>query len=282
VKVLVTGAGGQLGQDLVVAFDGWEVIAADHARLDVADRDQVLGAITSLCPDAVVHAAAWTAVDACESDPDRAFRVNALGARHVADGCRRVGAHLCLISTDYVFDGASAVPYIEWDPIHPLSVYGRSKAAGEQEVLTLAPGATIARTSWLSGAGGPNFVKTMLRSAEGNGEVTIVDDQHGCPTFTADLAAAVRRLVSARLPGLFHVTNQGATTWWGLAREVFELAGADVGRVRPITTAELRPPRPALRPVNSVLDNAALRLSGMPLLPHHAEPLGQLVKVLCG
>jgi len=282
VKVLITGAGGQLGQDLVAAFEGWDVIATDHARLDVADRDEVLGAITSLCPDAVVHAAAWTAVDACESDPDRAFRVNALGARHVADGCRRVGAHLCLISTDYVFDGESARPYLEWDPTHPLSVYGRSKAAGEQEVLTLAPGATVARTSWLSGAGGPNFVKTMLRMAEGNGEVSIVDDQHGCPTFTADLAVAVRGLVSARLPGVFHVTNQGATTWWGLAREVFELAGADAGRVVPITTAELHPARPAPRPVNSVLDNAALRLSGMPLLAHHAEPLGQLVKVLCG
>ena len=281
MKVLITGAGGQLGQDLVAAFEGWEVVAADHARLDVADRDQALGAITSLCPDAVVHAAAWTAVDACEGDPDRAFRVNALGARHVADGCRRVGAHLCLISTDYVFDGASPAPYVEWDPIHPLSVYGRSKAAGEHEAVTLAPGATIVRTSWLSGAGGPNFVKTMLRLADGDGEVTIVDDQHGCPTFTADLAVAVRRLVSARLPGVFHVTNQGTTTWWGLACEVFKLAGADVGRVRPISTAELRPPRPAPRPVNSVLDNAALRLSGLPLLPHHTEPLGQLVKVLC-
>lgn len=282
MKVLVTGAGGQLGRDLVTAFDGHDVIAADHAHLDVGDRDQVLGVITTLRPDVVVHAGAWTAVDACEADPDRAWRVNALGSRHVADGCARAGARLCAISTDYVFDGRSSAAYTEWDATNPLSVYGRSKLGGEQEVLGLAPGASVVRTSWLCGARGPNFVQTMVRVAR-NGEkesVTVVDDQHGCPTFTPDLAALVRRLVVARLPGLFHVTNGGPTTWWSLARDVFALAGGDPERVVPISTDELRPARPAPRPARSVLDNAALRLSGLPLLTDHHEPLERLVAEL--
>jgi len=282
MRVFVTGAGGQLGRDLVTAFDGWDVIAADHARLDVGDRDAVLGAITSLAPDVVVHAAAWTAVDACEADPDRAWRVNALGGRHVADACRRVGAHLCAVSTDYVFDGTSPVPYREWDAVNPLSVYGRSKLGGEREVLGLSAGACVVRTSWVCGAGGHNFVKTMLGLAAQSGNVTVVDDQHGCPTFTSDLAGMIRTLAVARLPGVFHVTNQGTTTWYELARAVFALAGADPGRVVPIATAELEPPRPAPRPANSVLDNAALRLSGIPMLPEHREPLERLVKELAG
>ena len=281
VRVLVTGAAGQLGQDLVKAFAGDDLVVATHADLDVGDRDQVLGAITTLAPDLVVHAAAWTAVDACEDDRDRAFRTNALGTRHVADGCARVGAHLSVISTDYVFDGGSPVPYTEWDPTNPISVYGRSKLGGETEALRLAPGASVIRTSWLCGAGGPNFVKTMLRvAASSSAEVTVVDDQHGCPTFTADLAPLVRRISVARLPGVFHATNQGATTWCGFARAIFAAAGADPDRVVPIPTSALQPPRRAPRPVNSVLDNAALRLAGIPLLADHHEPLERLVKEL--
>jgi len=282
VRVLITGAGGQLGQDLVTAFAGWDVVAADHRLLDVGDRDAVLGGITSLRPDAVVHAAAWTAVDACEADPDRAWRVNALGSRHVADACRRTGAHLCAISTDYVFDGTSPTPYTEWDAPNPLSVYGRTKLAGERETLALVPGALIVRTSWVCGAGGSNFVKTMLRLAAGDGDVTVVDDQHGCPTFTVDLAGMVRQLVAGRHVGVFHVTNQRPTTWWGLARDVFAAAGADPERVLPIPTDRLDPPRPAPRPANSVLDNAALRLMGIGLLADHQESLERLVKELIG
>jgi len=173
------------------------------------------------------------------------------------------------------------VPYTEWDPTNPLSVYGRSKLGGETEALRLAPGAAVIRTSWLCGAGGPNFVKTMLRvAASSNAEVTVVDDQHGCPTFTADLAPLVRRISVARLPGVFHATNQGATTWCGFARAIFAAAGADPGRVVPIPTSALQPPRRAPRPVNSVLDNAALRLAGIPLLGDHHEPLERLVKEL--
>jgi dTDP-4-dehydrorhamnose reductase len=176
-----------------------------------------------------------------------------------------------------VFDGRGDRPYTEWDEPHPRSVYGRSKLAGER---ALDPGVTVVRTSWVCGLHGRNFVKTMLRLAGEQDELTVVDDQHGCPTFTSDLAGMVRRLVVARLPGVFHVTNQGATTWWQLARDVLALAGHDPERVRPVSTAELQPPRPAPRPMYSVLDNAALRLSGIPLLPDHHEPLERLVKEL--
>jgi dTDP-4-dehydrorhamnose reductase len=277
VRVLITGAGGQLGHDLVRAFSGHEAAPTTHDQLDVADRDAVLATITELRPDAVVHAGAWTDVDGCETDPDRAFRVNALGTRHVAEGARLTGARVCYVSTDYVFDGTGERPWVEWDEPAPLSVYGRSKLGGERE---LDPGATVVRTSWVCGAHGRNFVKTMLRAAAERDELTVVDDQHGCPTFTSDLAEAIERLVVARLPGTFHVTNQGATTWFGFARAIVAAAGFDPAKVRPIATADLHPRRPAPRPANSVLDNAALRLSGIPLLPDWHDPLDRLVREL--
>jgi dTDP-4-dehydrorhamnose reductase len=276
-RILVTGAGGQLGHDLTEAFNDHEVLATTRQQLDVSDRDAVLQAIGAFQPDAVVHAGAWTAVDACEGDPDRAFAVNALGTRHVAEGARLVGARVCYVSTDYVFDGTSAEPYREWDATNPLSVYGKSKLGGERE---LDPGATIVRTSWVCGLHGANMVKTVLRLAAEHDRLSFVDDQHGCPSFTSDLADAVRTLVVARLPGTFHVTNQGPTTWFQFARDILAFSGADPDRVRPIATSQLVPPRPAPRPANSVLDNAALRLQGLPLLRDHHEPLERLVKEL--
>lgn len=274
MRILVTGAGGQLGRALVDAFAPSDVVAADRAALDVGDRDAVVGAICSLHPNVIVHAAAWTDVDACEADPDRAFRVNALGTRHVMDGARRVGAHVVALSTDYVFDGDTDRPYVEWDTCNPLSVYGRSKRAGELEI---DPGSTIVRTTWVYGATG-GLVPTILRLASGDGTLSFVDDQLACPTAVDDLASAVRDLSLARLPGTFHVTNQGATTPYDLARATLELAGDDPDRVVRVTTKDLG--RPAPRPARSDLDNAALRLSGLPLLPHHREPLERLVKEL--
>jgi dTDP-4-dehydrorhamnose reductase len=277
VRVLITGAGGQLGRALVAAFAGDDVAACDRSALDVGDRDRVLQVVGAVAPDAVVHAAAWTDVDGCEGDPDRAFRVNALGTRHVVEAARLVGARVCYVSTDYVFDGRAGRPYTEWDPPNPRSVYGRSKLGGEAEV---GPGDTVVRTSWLCGREGRNFVKTVLGRARAGGELRVVDDQHGSPTFADDLAAAVRGLVVGRRPGLFHVTNQGVVSWYGLAREVVAAAGLDPSVVQPITTAELDPPRPAPRPPFSVLDNAALRLSGLPLLPDWRESLARLVAAL--
>ena len=299
VRVLVTGAGGQLGTDLVTALSGAvppggrrrallgaegpirdsgvDVTAASHASLPVEDRTAVLEAVLSLRPHVVVHAGAWTAVDACESDPERAYRVNALGTRHVAEAASRVGAHLVYVSTDYVFDGTSPRPYVEWDEPHPLSVYGKSKLAGEREC---SPGATIVRTSWVCGARGANMVRTALRLAAGDAPLRIVDDQRGSPTFTADLAAAIVTLGLDRRPGVYHVTNAGDTSWYGFVRAVLEEAGHDPGRVEPISTAQLDPPRPAPRPANSVLDNAALRLGGLPLLPEWRDGLSRLLGVL--
>ncbi len=279
MRVLVTGAGGQLGRELVDAFvgSGHEVVASDLASLDFSDREQVLQVVSGVRPDTVVHAGAWTDVDGCEGDPDRAFAVNALGTRHMAEAARMAGARVCYVSTDYVFDGTAGRPYTEWDTPNPLSVYGRSKLAGE---TVLGPDDTVVRTSWLCGRHGGNFVKTVLDRARSGQELTVVDDQHGCPTFADDLAGMIRRLVTARLPGTFHVTNQGPTTWYGLAADVVKAAGLDAALVRPIPTVDLQPTRPAPRPAYAVLDNAALRLSGLPLLADHHEPLERLVKEL--
>jgi dTDP-4-dehydrorhamnose reductase len=278
MKVLITGAGGQLGRDVaqVCADAGDEVIALDRSQLDVGSRDAVYQAVLSSRPAAVVHAGAWTAVDACEEDPDRAYRTNALGTRWVADASHRAGAHLCYVSTDYVFDGTKDTPYVEWDATDPRSVYGRSKLGGEAEVAAHAPGATVVRTSWVCGEHGHNMVKTVLKLAD-RPELSFVDDQRGCPTFTADLAPAIRRLVAWRVPGTFHVTNQGAVSWYEFVKAILESAGHDAAKVRPISTAELDPPRPAPRPANSVLHNAALRLAGLPLLPPYRDGLDRLV-----
>jgi dTDP-4-dehydrorhamnose reductase len=283
VRVLVTGATGQLGTDVVAQFcraGVHEVTGVGRDILDVGDRDVVHQVIGALRPDLVVHAAAWTAVDACESDPDRAWRVNALGSRHVAEASRDCGAHIVYVSTDYVFDGTKPDPYLEWDEPSPRSTYGRSKLAGEREVTAVAPGATVVRTSWVCGVHGSNMLKTVLRLAQGREPLFFVDDQRGCPTFTDDLSAMLYRLGVGRRPGLFHVTNQGPTTWYRFVRDILAAAGHDPGRVSPITTAELVPPRPAPRPANSVLDNAALRLSGLPLLPDHREALARTVAAL--
>lgn len=279
MRVLITGAGGQLGRELGTAFAsrGADVVPLTRAQLDVGDRAAVLAAVEGHRPALVVNAAAWTAVDACEADPDRAFRDNAMAVRYLVEASARIGTHLVQISTDYVFDGRSARPYHEWDSTNPQSVYGHSKLGGEVEA---GPTATIVRTSWVCGRHGGNFVKTMLRLAAERPTVSVVDDQHGTPTFADDLASTVAVLGTERLRGRYHVTNQGATTWFAFARAIFEAAGHDPERVLPISTAELDPPRPAPRPAYSVLDNVALRSQGLPLLPDHRSSLERLVHAL--
>ncbi len=299
MRILITGADGQLGRDLLDALSGkvpvggrrcsllapdgplpgldHELLATDIGTMRLEDRDAVQHVVRAFRPDLVLHGGAFTAVDACESEVDLAYAVNAVGTRHVAEAAAAVDAHLLYVSTDYVYDGRSERPYREWDAPNPLSVYGASKLAGEREC---PPGSTIVRTSWVCGAHGANMVKTALRLAEGAGTLRFVDDQHGSPTFTADLAAAVVTLGTDRRPGVFHVTNVGTTTWWGFVRATLEAAGADPGRVQPISTPELDPPRPAPRPANSVLDNMALRLSGLPPLPDWEDGLVRLVNAL--
>jgi dTDP-4-dehydrorhamnose reductase len=266
-----------LGHDLVLAFADHDVVACDHADLDVTDRDRVLQVIGEVRPAVIVNAAAWTDVDGCEGDPDRAFAVNALAVRNVAEAADHVGAWLCHLSTDYVFDGRSESPYGEWDHPNPLSAYGRSKLGGEHEV---GDRATVVRSSWLAGSAGRSFVRTILAAVGRGGPLRVVEDEIGSPTFTPDLAGMIRRLVTERRPGLHHVTNQGSVSRYALAVEAVRFAGFDADSVLPTTAAELDPPRPATRPKFSVLDNAALRLAGVPLLAEYHESLERLVKEL--
>jgi dTDP-4-dehydrorhamnose reductase len=283
VRALLTGAGGQVAREIYAALSATpknEILALSHGELDITDRERALQVCGEWAPEVVINAAAFTAVDSCEAEPERAFAVNALGARNLAEGASLAGAHMVHISTDYVFDGAKATPYTEWDETRPLSAYGKSKLAGEREVLSVLPGAAVVRTSWVCSRHGSNILRTILRLATSPGQLRFVDDQRGSPTFADDLAGVLCRLALSRAPGVFHVTNQGATTWYGFAREVLAAAGHDPSRVEPVKTSELDPPRPAPRPANSVLDNAVLRLLGWPLLPHYSEPLERTVRAL--
>jgi dTDP-4-dehydrorhamnose reductase len=289
MRVLVTGAAGLLGTEVVRVLtersasrvrDRLEVVAADRTVLDVTNRGRVLEALATLEPDVVFNLAAFTNVDACESEPERAFAVNALAVRHLAEGARHAGSHLVHVSTDYVFDGTSTRPYTEWDGTNPMSTYGRSKLGGE---LECDPSATVVRTSWLVGRSGSNMARTVLALARASSEpLRFVDDQVGSPTVASDLAERLVDLGLGRRPGCFHVTNQGSTSWYGFARHVCEAAGFGSDRVLPIATAELVPARPAPRPAYSVLDNAALRAAGDPLLAHWQESVSRLVPDLHG
>jgi dTDP-4-dehydrorhamnose reductase len=254
-RILITGAGGQLGHALQETFAGEDVIALGHGDWDVTHPAPPLPAM----PDLVLHAAAWTDVDGAEDDPQEAAAVNVGGTQHAAE----LGAPLVVFSTDYVFDGRKTAPYVESDSPNPLSVYGRTKlhgeaAAGEQ--------AWIVRTSWLFGATGHNFVRTMLRLGAERDEVAVVDDQRGAPTYAGHLAAAVRELVALPI-GVWHIAGGGEATWADFAVAIFEEAGISC-RVRRIGTEELN--RPAPRPANSVLRSER---PGAPQLPHWRDGL---------
>jgi dTDP-4-dehydrorhamnose reductase len=248
-RILITGAGGQLGTALAEVFP--EADARSHAELDVT------APALDYRPDLVLHAAAWTDVDGAEADPDGAARVNVEGTRNMV----ALGAPVLYYSTDYVFEGSAGEPYLETDETGPLSVYGRTKLQGELEVRE----GWIVRASWLFGWAGHNFVRTMLRLAGERDEVSVVDDQRGCPTYVGHLAAATRDVLELP-PGLYHVASEGKCTWADFAEAIFEEAGLDC-RVHRITTAEF--PRPATRPAYSVLRSER----GAPVLPHWREGL---------
>lgn len=279
MRLLVTGANGQLGTELVTAgrTAGHEVVATTRADIDVTDPESVRRGVTAARPDVILHAAAWTAVDDCESDPGRALEVNGDGTARMVEAAEACGARVLYVSTDYVFDGTKPTPYVEADEPNPRSAYGRSKLAGERRLRDVD---AIVRVSWLCGFHGANMVKTILRLQSTRPRLAFVADQVGHPTFADDVAGMIVRLAGESRSGIWHVTNQGAVSWYEFAREVVRLAGGDPSVVDAISTADLDPPRPAPRPANSVLDNAALRAAGIPLLADFREPLARLLERL--
>lgn len=265
-RVLITGAGGMLGRDLQNALAGRPVTAATRAELDITDSEAVDDAVRG--HDVVVNCAAYTAVDAAETDEDAAYLINATGAENLARASARYGARLIQLSTDYVFAGDATTPYPEDAPLAPVSVYGRTKAAGERLASAAHPeGTIIVRTAWLYGEHGPNFAATMLRLAAERETLEVVDDQRGQPTWTVDLAAQLRRLIDSPVRrGVFHGTASGETTWFGFARAIFEVAGLDPERVHPTDSGSFV--RPAPRPGYSVLGHDAWDTAGLtPLRP---------------
>ena len=260
-----------------VLSPSFDIVATDLPEADIADEEAIDAVIAAHSPDAVVHCAAMTAVDRCEEDRDMAFRLNALGSANVAAACRRHGARLLAISTDYVFGGDAGAPYCEFqEPRSPRTVYGRSKLAGEMAVRTLCPDHAICRTSWLYGAGGPSFVHAMMGLASsGRLSVKVVADQRGNPTSAVAAARAIGALLARpKLCGAFHITCEGEATWADFAREIFRLAGTGT-QVVPCTTADF--PRPAPRPADSRLAKTALRLAGLPPMPHWQDALAEFM-----
>lgn len=278
-RVLVTGAGGQVGAATVAAFEAaghHDVRGVARAQLDIADRDAVEQVVGELLPDAIVNCAALTDVDRCEREPDLAFAVNASGPRHLAVAAKRIGAHVVHVSTDYVFDGTAGRPYDEWDAVNPISVYGRSKLGGELEVARHAGSWTIARTAWVFGRAGHDFIRLVFDAAtEPDRGIRFVDDQTGSPTYAPDLAAVLVRFAVERREGIFHVANAGYCTRYQQAREVLEAAGLDPSIARPTTTVALD--RPAPRPAFTALEQVALRHCGLPTLRHYREALAEYV-----
>jgi len=292
MKLLMPGAGGQLGHELrrVAWPAGYRLIACHRTELDIAERDAVFAAVARERPDIVINAAAYTAVDRAESEPDAAWAGNCIGPANLAAACRDADIPLVHVSTDYVFDGCKTGPYREDDPVSPLGVYGASKEAGERAVRSALPQHVILRTAWVYSAHGSNFVKTMLRLAGERPVLRVVADQTGSPTSAADLAGAiagvVRRLASGDAHwGTYHFAGAGSVTWHGFAEAIVELAArrnaAGRGpppRVEAITTAEY--PTPARRPANSVLDcariGAAFGIVPRPWREALAEVIGEL------
>jgi len=286
LALLVPGGHGQLGHDLVAAApEGSVVLAPGSGELDVTQASAVVGAVDELAaaaakadlPAIVVNAAAYTAVDAAETDQNKAYSVNADGPRLLAAVCSSRQIPLVQVSTDYVFSGDKTGPYEVDDPVGPKSIYGVTKLAGESSVLRSGAEAWVVRTSGVYGVHGHNFVKSIARLESERDTLSVVDDQRVSPTWSADLAAGLLRLAGLIVTGngpasrILHCTGSGETTWYGFARAIFEEIGADPGRVKPCTTADF--PRPAKRPANSVLSQAAWIDAGLTPLPHWREAL---------
>lgn len=278
MRIVVTGANGQLGQDVVKLLGvKHEVHGLGREQLDITNESQCLEVLKALKPDVIIHSAAYTAVDLAETEEAIAYQVNADGTKNLAVAAESIGAKFCYISTDYVFDGTATNGYRENDHTNPQSVYGKSKRAGEQHVETLSSKYFIVRTSWVYGIYGTNFVKTMLNLAQTRDSLKVVSDQFGSPTYTVDLAIFLEQLVQTDLYGIYHASNIGVCSWYDFACAIFEESGVKI-KVDPCTTDEF--PRPAPRPRNSAMEHEAIRANGFKDLRPWREGLRAFLKEL--
>lgn len=278
-RVMVTGGKGQLGKDLVELLKqaGYEVFPVDREEMDITDFDRCHEVMHCIKPHIVIHTAAYTEVDAAERDREAAFLINAYGTRNVAVVAEQLGAKLVYISTDYVFSGQGKQPRNEFHTVSPINVYGASKLAGESFVKELHSQYFIVRTSWVYGQYGKNFVKTMLSLAMQHKEVSVVDDQIGCPTYTMDLASTIIDLIKTSKYGIYHVSNSGSCSWHEFASAIFELTKSDT-LANPVSTEQF--PRPAARPSYSVFDHMSLRLNGFNTPRPWKEALADFLSLL--
>ncbi len=278
MKILLTGGKGMLGRTLTAELKEFDVIPSDLPEGDITNPESFDALLKTEKPDAVIHCAAMTAVDKCETETDLAYRLNAFGSANVAAACHRNGVRLIAISTDYVFDGAADRPYHEFDAANGgNTVYGQSKFAGEEAIRRHCPNHVICRISWLYGAGGPSFVHAMVNLADGTRpELKVVHDQIGNPTSTLAVAKKLREILNnGKLVGTFHLTCEGEATWCEFAQEIFAQLGLNQ-EVIPCRTDEF--PRPAPRPANSRLEKRMLRLSGLPPMPNWKDALAEFLK----
>lgn len=281
MKVLVTGVKGQLGFDVMNELKkrGLEAVGADIEEMDITDEESVNRFIMDAKPDAVIHCAAYTAVDAAEENEDICRRVNADGTRNIAKVCKELDCKMIYISTDYVFDGQGSRPWEPDEERHPLNVYGQTKYEGELAVQELLEKYFIVRIAWVFGVNGKNFVKTMLNLAQTHDTLTVVNDQYGSPTYTYDLARLLVDMVQTDKYGIYHATNEGICTWYEFACEIFKQANVSI-KVLPVSAAEYR--AKAKRPENSRMSKEKLTENGFERLPSWQDALGRYLAVIRG
>jgi len=274
MNIALTGADGMLGHAIQKVFSDAELIPFSRTSLDITDLDCAVKTVRDARPDILIHAAAFTDVDACETDPEKAYLVNGIGTRNMAIACEEIHCPIFHISSDYVFDGTKGSSYDEWDKTNPISQYGLSKLMAEQFITSLTNRFYIVRTSWLFGSHGKNFVETIIRLLTEKDSLRVVNDQFGSPTFTEDLATTIRQLTSKGY-GIYHATNSGVCSWHEFAVKISDLICIDKPII-PVTSEEFK--RPARRPTQSGLNNTMLRLEGISPLRHWSEALEQYIK----
>lgn len=272
ITILVTGAQGQLGSNLVsiLKSEGYNVVGTGKSELDITNEKEVDKVISLLKPDIIIHCAAYTQVDKAELEPDRAFLINGIGTRNIAIAAESNQSKLIYISSDYVFNGNTSSVYNEFSSVDPINIYGRSKLAGERMVRDFHSRFFIIRTSWIFGPNGDNFVKSMLQLSREKERLKVVDDQIGSPTYTVDLSNCIVKLMETNKYGIYHISNTGSCSWYEFAKEIF-LQTNDFIQVEPCTSEEF--PRIAKRPKFSVMDQMGLRINHIPQMPHWKDAL---------